>query len=68
MILQEIAASEDSPDDVADELAQEAAYPGQALGRPILGTQKSVRSFNSTDLAAYMDLNYLQINNSIFSC
>lgn len=59
VILQEIAAAEDSPDDVAHDLVQEAAYPGQALGRPILGTQKSVRSFSSSDLAAYMDLNYV---------
>ncbi len=58
VILQEIAAAEDSPDDVVYDLVQEAAYPGHALGRPILGTQKSVRSFTSNDLAAYMDLNY----------
>lgn len=59
VILQEIAAAEDSPDDVAHDLVQEAAFPGQALGRPILGTQNSVRSFSSSDLAAYMDLNYV---------
>ena len=59
VILQEIAAAEDSPDDVAYDLVQEAAFPGHALGRPILGTQKSVRSFSSSDLAAYMDLNYV---------
>jgi len=59
VIIQEIAAADDSPDDVAYDLAQEAAYPGHALGRPILGTQKSVRGFGSGDLAAYMDLNYV---------
>ena len=43
VVLQEIAASDDSPDDIVHDLAQEAAFSGQALGRPILGTSQSVR-------------------------
>ena len=38
VILQEIAATRDSPDEIAYELLQEAAFPAQAIGRPILGT------------------------------
>ncbi|MEJ2118925.1 MAG: pitrilysin family protein, partial [Alphaproteobacteria bacterium] len=34
VILQEIAAVQDTPDDLVFELAQEAAYPDQPLGRP----------------------------------
>jgi len=39
---QEIAEAADAPDDLVFELAQEAAYEGQPLGRPILGTPKSI--------------------------
>lgn len=39
---QEIAEAADTPDDLVFELAQEAAFDGQALGRPILGTPKSI--------------------------
>ena len=34
VILQEIAATRDSPDEIAYELLQEAAFPAQAIGRP----------------------------------
>ena len=46
VILQEIAASRDSPDDIVFDLLQDAAFPGQAIGRPILGTQTSVGRFS----------------------
>ncbi len=39
---QEIAESFDTPDDHVFELAQTAAYKGSALGRPILGSVKSI--------------------------
>ena len=42
VILQEIAATRDSPDEIAYELLQDAAFPEQAIGRPILGTAESV--------------------------
>ncbi|MFQ5626831.1 MAG: M16 family metallopeptidase [Methyloligellaceae bacterium] len=58
VILQEIAAAEDSPEDEAYDLAQNAAFPGQALGRTILGTRESVRGFSPRDLAAYMKSSY----------
>ncbi len=58
VILQEIAAAEDSPEDVAYDLAQAAAFPGQPVGRPILGTCDSVRSFTPDDLTAYMKSHY----------
>ena len=38
VILQEIAATRDSPEDMGYELLHEAAYPRQAVGRTILGT------------------------------
>jgi predicted Zn-dependent peptidase len=58
VILQEIAAAMDSPDDIAFDLVQEAAYPGQALGRPILGTAESVSRFKRDHLGAYLSAHY----------
>jgi predicted Zn-dependent peptidase len=58
VILQEIASVQDSPDDLVFELAQEAAFPGQPLGRSILGTPDSVRALGRNDLAAYRDATY----------
>lgn len=39
---QEIAEAADAPDDLVFELAQTAAFAGQPLGRPILGTPDSI--------------------------
>jgi predicted Zn-dependent peptidase len=58
VILQEIAATRDSPDEIAYELLQEAAFPDQAIGRPILGTAASVKSFRTADLRKFMKANY----------
>jgi len=58
VILQEIAAAMDSPEDIAFDLVQEAAYPDQPLGRPILGTIESVRSFKRDHLGAYLAAHY----------
>jgi len=58
VILQEIAATRDSPDEIAYELLQEAAFPDQAIGRPILGTAKSVKGFEPADLRRFMQANY----------
>jgi predicted Zn-dependent peptidase len=58
VILQEIAATRDSPDEIAYELLQEVAFPDQAIGRPILGTASSVKSFKPTDLRRFLRANY----------
>ncbi|MDP3176189.1 MAG: pitrilysin family protein [Phenylobacterium sp.] len=39
---QEIAEAADTPDDLVFEMAQTAAFEGQPLGRPILGTPESI--------------------------
>jgi predicted Zn-dependent peptidase len=58
VIVQEIGASEDTPDDVVFDLLQAKAFPRQPLGRTILGTPETVRSFNSQRLRAYLDRHY----------
>ncbi|MEX0841097.1 MAG: pitrilysin family protein [Xanthobacteraceae bacterium] len=58
VIVQEIGASEDSPDDIVFDHLQETAFPKQPLGRSILGTRESVRSFDGVRLRAYLARNY----------
>jgi predicted Zn-dependent peptidase len=58
VILQEIAASLDSPEETVFDLAQDAAYPEQPLGRPILGTASSVARFTRGDLDRYLEAHY----------
>ena len=58
VILQEIASTRDSPDDTVYDLFQDAAFPGQALGRPILGTPESVTGFSSDQLRAFLTSRY----------
>ena len=58
VIVQEIGATEDAPDDLVFDRLQETAFPGQPVGRSILGTPETVRSFNSAKLRAYLARNY----------
>ncbi len=50
VILSEIGDSRDNPEDVAFDLAQALAFPGQPLGRPILGTPESVAALGTDAL------------------
>ena len=58
VILQEIAAAFDSPEDIAFDLVQEAAFPNQPVGRPILGTVDSVSRFKRAHLGTYLSAHY----------
>jgi predicted Zn-dependent peptidase len=58
VIVQEIGATEDAPDDLVFDRLQETAFPKQPVGRSILGTPESVRSFNPTRLRGYLSRNY----------
>lgn len=62
VILQEIAAIQDSPDDLIYDLMQEMAYPDQALGRPIIGTPQTVQAMTRDDLWGYRGRNYVARN------
>jgi len=59
VIVQEIGAARDNPDDHVFDLFQHAAYPDQPIGRTILGTIDSVQSFSPDSIRAYMDRNYV---------
>jgi predicted Zn-dependent peptidase len=58
VIVQEIGAKEDDPDDLLFERLQEIAFPKQAVGRSILGTPETVRSVDSVRLRGYLSRNY----------
>jgi predicted Zn-dependent peptidase len=58
VILQEIAAANDTPDDLVFDLAHQAAFPDHALGRPILGTAELVGSHGPEAIRDYRHVNY----------
>ncbi len=58
VILQEIAAVEDAPDDQVYDLFMATAFPGQPMGRPILGTTDVVSAFTPDALRGYLSRHY----------
>ncbi len=58
VILQEIAASKDQPDDLVFDLAQAASYGDHPLGRSILGTTELVQRMTREQMVAWRDRNY----------
>jgi predicted Zn-dependent peptidase len=58
VIVQEIGAVADAPDDLIFEHLNEIAFPDQPLGRTILGTAETVRSFDGRSLRSYLTRNY----------
>lgn len=59
VIVQEIGAARDNPDDHVFDLFQAAAFPEQPIGRTILGTVDSVRDFSADTIRKYMNRNYV---------
>jgi predicted Zn-dependent peptidase len=58
VILQEIGQVRDTPDDIIFDWLQETAYPGQAIGRSILGPSANVSRFGKEDLARFVSEHY----------
>ena len=58
VILQEIGAAHDVPEDWVFDLFQEAAFPGQAIGRSVLGTPDSIRAHTADDLRRFLENHY----------
>ncbi len=53
VVAQEIAEAFDTPDDHVFEMAQTRAFAGQPLGRPILGSVKSLKPIDRTSIGAW---------------
>src|SRR6202012_1821396 len=58
VIVQEIGASQDTPDDVVFEHLNELCYPDQPMGRSLLGTAKTLEAFNRDTLRGYLSTHY----------
>jgi predicted Zn-dependent peptidase len=58
VIVQEIGATEDAPDDLVFDYLQAMSFPDQPMGRPILGTPETVCSFQGGNLRTYLARNY----------
>ena len=58
VILQEIASTRDSPEEIAYDLLNDVAFPDQPLGRPILGTQATVKRFSAGDIRGFLKSHY----------
>ena len=58
VILQEIGAAHDTPDDVVFDRFTETAFRHQTIGRSILGTPDTIAEFSSDDLRAFVKRQY----------
>jgi len=58
VVLQELGQARDTPDDIIFDHLQQAIYPGQALGWPILGEEETVTAFSQDMLRGYMASQY----------
>ena len=65
VILQEIGQANDTPDDIIFDHFQEAAYPTQPMGRPVLGTEAGIRGMRRETLMGYMRRHYTAANTVI---
>lgn len=58
VILQEIGATLDNPEDLVFDAFQDAAFQGQSIGRTILGTAETVEGFSTQDLRRFLLAQY----------
>ena len=59
VVVEEIKMYEDAPEDHVFDHYEAAVYPGDPMGRPIIGTPESVRSFSRADLERYIGRHYV---------
>lgn len=62
VVQEEIKMVEDTPDDLVHEIFTQSYWRGHALGRPILGTRQTVRSFDRPRLVDYFHRHYAPRN------
>ena len=58
VVLQEIGQAIDTPDDIVFDHFQGTAFPGQALGRPVLGSVQTVGDLERPALVEYLRRHY----------
>jgi predicted Zn-dependent peptidase len=62
VVLQEFAMVEESPEEWVHEVLFDRAFSGHPLGRPILGTEKVLKSFTRDDVKKYFEQHYYSKN------
>ena len=55
VVLSELGECRDNPEDMTGDLLFEAAFANQAIGRPIIGTEQSIRGVTRDDLSGWME-------------
>ena len=58
IVLDEIAAVEDTPDDDVDERLWSVMYPNQAIGKPVLGNEQAINTFDKQMIEQFMERMY----------
>ena len=58
VVIEEIKMYEDNPEDHVFDYYEAAVYPDHPLGRPVIGTPESVRSFTPEGVRAYLERHY----------
>jgi predicted Zn-dependent peptidase len=59
VVLSELGESVDSPEDLVHDHLFEAAFEAQAVGRPVLGSEKTVRSIGRQDCVDWLEQQFV---------
>jgi predicted Zn-dependent peptidase len=62
VVLEEIAMYEDDPQDKVHDLVGAAVFPGQPLGRPVIGTEQVIGRVGEDDVRGYFERHYTAPN------
>jgi predicted Zn-dependent peptidase len=62
VILEELWAALDTPEDRVHTLSMEALFPGHALGREVLGDEETVRAMRREDILGFFETHYRPAN------
>jgi len=68
VVIEEINMSDDSPEDVLDDIHSKSSFGESSLGYPILGTISLVKSFTREKILNFIDEKYTPYNSVISVC
>ena len=58
VVIEELKNAEDDPDDIIHDYFEKALFGSHPMGFPVIGTEKSLRSFRRRELVEYVERNY----------
>ena len=68
VVIEEIARSEDTPEDYVFDIFTQSIFPRHSLGRPIIGTREVVGAFRNKDCFSFRDRHYHANNCVVVAC